>query len=374
MSRRNVFFVACSSIVGCLLATGTARSAEETPTEEHPGIEVSYGTLKLRDGVKLRTIVTKPAGTEHEKLPAILFVQWLSCNTVAISSHPRDGWSAMLRRVVRESGALVWRTEKRGVGSSEGDCSTMDYDTELADHREALKALMARPDVDRERIVLFGGSIGGTYVPLLAAETPTAGVMVWGAGATTWAERMLKFERNALELRMSDPQQLSDAMRLRFTFFERYLVAQQSPSRIAKENPAVGAVWTQLVGTSPDAHYGRPFAFHQQAQRADWAGAWSRVTSPVLVTYGEYDWFESADAASLITRIVNSRTKGQGTFHLVPRMNHHFEVYADPSDAFREENGRVDPDPAVGPMLKWLEAILKTDRSNADATTRAQAQ
>ena len=359
MSCRHVFFVACSSIVGCLLVTGTARSAEGTPTEEHPGIEVSYETLTLRDGVKLRTIVTKPAGAKNEKLPAILFVQWLSCNTVAISSHPRDGWSAMLRRIVRESGALVWRTEKRGVGSSEGDCSTTDYDTELADHREALNALLARPDVDRERIVLFGGSIGGTYVPLLAAETSIAGVMVWGAGATTWAERMLKFERNALELRMSEPQQLTEAMRMRFTFFERYLLAQQSPAQIAKEDPAVGAVWTQLVGTSPDAHYGRPFAFHQQAQRADWAGAWSQVTAPVLVAYGEYDWFESADAASVITRIVNSRTKGQGTFHLVPAMNHHFEVYADAADAFLEKNGRVDPEPAVTPMLQWLKTILK---------------
>ena len=359
MIHRKAYLLVCSSIVGSLFIGSTALFADSTPTEEHSGIEVSYGILPMRDGVKLRTIVTKPARAASEKLPAILFVQWLSCNTVAISSHPRDGWSAMLRRIVRESGALVWRTEKRGVGSSEGNCSTMDYHTELGDHREALNALRARPDVDPERIVLFGGSIGGTYVPLLAAQTPVAGVMVWGAGATTWAERMLKFERNALELRMSEPQQLADAMRLRFTFFERYLVAQQTPTQIAKENPAVGAVWGQIVGTSPDAHYGRPFAFHQQAQQADWAGAWSQVSAPVLVTYGEYDWFESADAASLITRIVSSKTKGQGTFHLVPAMNHHFEVYDDATDAFLEQNGRVDPEPAVTPMLQWLKTILE---------------
>lgn len=359
MIHRRVLILICGSIVGTLCTGSAAYPAAGTALEEHPGIETTYGTLTLRDGVALRTIVTKPASAKDEKLPAILFVQWLSCNTVAISSHPRDGWSAMLRRIVRESGALVWRTEKRGVGSSEGDCATMDYDTELADHREALNALIARPDVDRERIVLFGGSIGGTYVPLLVAQTRVAGVMVWGAGATTWAERMLKFERNALELRMSEPQQLATAMRLRFTFFERYLLAQQSPVQIARDNPALGAVWSQLIGTSPDAHYGRPFAFHQQAQQADWAAAWSHVTAPVLVAYGEYDWFESADAASLIARIVNFRKNGQGTFHFVPAMNHHFDIFPSATEAFLEQNGRVDPDPAVTPMLQWLKKTFK---------------
>ena len=101
--------------------------------ETHPNITTSYGTLTLRDGVKLQTIVTKPANATG-RLPAILFVQWLSCDTVAISDHPRDGWSAMLKQIVRRSNALVWRTEKRGVGASGGNCATMDYDTELADH------------------------------------------------------------------------------------------------------------------------------------------------------------------------------------------------------------------------------------------------
>jgi hypothetical protein len=100
----------------------------ETPAaaqENHPGIRTDYGTLTLRDGVKLQTIVTKPAGATG-RMPAILFVQWLSCDSVAISDSPTDGWSAMLRQIVRRSNAIVWRTEKRGVGASQGRCETMD--------------------------------------------------------------------------------------------------------------------------------------------------------------------------------------------------------------------------------------------------------
>lgn len=70
--------------------------------------------------------------------------------------------------------------------------------------------------------------------------------------------------------------------------------------------------------------------------------------------YGQYDWFESHDATSLIARIVNAKSPGRGTFVEVPGMNHHFAVYPNPEAAFREEGGQVNPDPAVNVMLEWL--------------------
>jgi pimeloyl-ACP methyl ester carboxylesterase len=340
-----------------MIVTALLCSALAHAVETHPNITTSYGTLTLRDGVKLQTIVTK-ATNATGRLPAILFVQWLSCDTVAISDHPRDGWSAMLKQVVRRSNALVWRTEKRGIGASEGNCATMDYDTELADHKQALEQLKRRDDVDPNRIVIFGGSIGGTYAPLLAADQSVAGVMIWGAGATTWAERMLKFERNALELRGTAPDQLAREMTLRLQFFDRYLIAHQTPAQIAAADATVGAVWSRIVGTAADGQYGRPFAFHQQAQRADWATAWSKVQAPVLAMYGEYDWFESRDATSLIARIVNARSPGRGTYAEVPRMNHHFAEFSSAEAAFAEKKGRVNPEPAVEMMLAWLEKIF----------------
>jgi pimeloyl-ACP methyl ester carboxylesterase len=346
-------FAAASSF----LIHAVAGAAEKQET--HPNITTSYATLALRDGLKLQTIVTKPAAATG-RLPAILFVQWLSCDTVSISDNPRDGWSAMLKEVVRRSNALVWRTEKRGIGASEGNCATMDYETELADHRQALEQLRLRDDVDPKRIVIFGGSIGGTYAPLLAANQPVAGVMIWGAGATTWAERMLKFERNALELKGTAPDQLAREMTLRLQFFERYLIRNQTPTQIAAADANLGSVWPRIVGTSSDGHYGRPFAFHQQAQKADWAAAWAKVDAPVLALYGEYDWFESRDATSLIARIANAKSPGRGTFVEIPRMNHHFAQYPNPTAAFAEKDGRVNPEPAVSVMLDWLKKTFSS--------------
>jgi pimeloyl-ACP methyl ester carboxylesterase len=350
-------FVRRCCVLAMACASATALAAAET-RETHPGVETSYDTLTLQDGVKLQVIVTKPANARG-RLPAIQFVQWLSCDSVAISEHPRDGWSAMLRQIVRESNMLVWRTEKRGVGASGGECATMDYETELADHRAALAALKRRADVDPQRIVIFGGSIGSTYAPLLAAEQDVAGVMVWGGGATTWAERMLKFERNALELGGAPPDRLAAEMTARYRYFDRYLISAETPAQIAASDPQLGEVWSRIIGTSASGHYGRPFAFHTQAQRADWARAWSRVDAPVLAMFGEYDWFESRDATALIARIVNARRPGRGTYIEVPRMNHHFTAFDSADAAFAEKNGRVDAAAAVGPMLQWLAKAAK---------------
>jgi pimeloyl-ACP methyl ester carboxylesterase len=254
-----------------------------------------------------------------------------------------------------ESGMLWMRTDKSGVGDSTGPaCATLDYETELSYHRAALAALRARPDVDPRRVVVYGASMGSNYAPLVAAGQPVAGVVVWGGGTFTWYERMLRFERNALELGDTPPDRLTEEVNARARYFARYLLAGESPDAIAKSDPELGKSWSRIVGTSADGHYGRPFAFHQQAQRQDWAGAWARVAAPVLVLYGEYDWFESRDSGAAIADIVNRARPGTAQFRMLPATDHHFTRYATRRDAFKERDGKADAGPAVDAILAWL--------------------
>jgi glyoxylase-like metal-dependent hydrolase (beta-lactamase superfamily II)/dienelactone hydrolase len=275
-----------------------------------------------------------------------------------LAPDAKDGWSVMLRRLITESGMLWQRTEKSGVGASKGTpCAQLDYETELAHHRAALRQLKARPDVDPRRIVIYGASMGSNYAPLVAAGEDVAGVVVWGGGAQTWFERMLRFERNALELGDTDPQALAGEVNARAEYFTRYLLKGETPAQIAASDPKLGEVWRRIVGTSNTGHYGRPFAFDQQAQRQNWAGAWQRVRAPVLALYGEYDWFESRDAARLIANIVNDRQPGSATFQELPQLDHHFMRYASQRDAYREKNGKENAEPAVRAILDWLSQI-----------------
>jgi len=326
-----------------------------TATEVHPGVAVEPLVLTAEDGTRLRAVVTKPRGAQG-RLPAILFVPWLSCSTIAIPRENLDGWSVMLQRLVRETGAVVWRTDKRGVGGSEGNCAELDYETELADQHASLEALRRRPDVDPRRIVIFGGSMGSNMAPLLAAGSDVAGVVVWGGGARTWAERTMAFERNRIELRGTPVAARAAAMTARHRFVDRFLLGGETPQAIAAADPALGAVWRDFAGAREATLYGRPFAFHRQAQQRNWAAAWEQVRAPVLAMIGENDWFEDAGGVALIGEAVNRGSPGQARVMVIPGLDHHLSRYRDRRAAFREEGGVVDVEPVMRELLPWLRA------------------
>jgi pimeloyl-ACP methyl ester carboxylesterase len=264
-----------------------------------------------------------------------------------------------MRRVAQESGVVMMRTEKRGVGDSEGGpCSALDYRTELSDHVQALEALKSSEWVDPGKMVIFGASIGGTYAPLVAAHQEVAGIIVWGAGARNWFERMLVFERNFRELSGVSGDTLNDEMKSVAAFLFAYLVQKKSPLLIAAESPELGAVWSKIVGAEGNLLYGRPASFHQQAQDQNWTQAWNQVRSPVLVFYAEYDWYEDARSAELIARIVSQNRPGNGRVVVIPKTDHHFVVYSRPEDAVKGQNGRVDEGPVVREILSWLRERL----------------
>jgi pimeloyl-ACP methyl ester carboxylesterase len=333
--------------------TGDLPRRENSPLEEIAGLDSRYGVLRAPDGRRLRTILTRPSGTTG-RLPAILFVQWLSCDSIELPEKQQDGWNRMLRRVAQESGHLMMRTEKPGVGDSEGDCATLDYDTELSIHRAAFAALRRSDDVDPDRIVVFGASMGGNYAPLVAAGEKLAGVMIWGGGAKSWFERTLGFERRAKEFDAVPAAELDTYMRSLERFLPAYLLDGKDPATIAREQPALAGVWEKIIGTGSGTHYGRPLAFHQQAAAKDWAAAWERVDAPVLALYGEYDWSDDAAAHRLVADIANRRGAGRGEFAVIPATDHHFERFRDAGAAYRGEGGLNNADAAVSVMLRWL--------------------
>jgi hypothetical protein len=214
--------------------------------------------------------------------------------------------------------------------------------------------------VDPEKIIIFGASIGGTFAPLVAAHHDVAGVIVWGAGARNWYERMLVFERNFRELSGISGDTLNDEMKSVAAFLFAYLVEKKSPQQIAAESPALGSVWSKIVGTEGNLHYGRPVVFHQQAQDENWTKAWNQVRSPVLVFFAEYDWYEDVRSAELIARIVNRNHPGKARFVLIPKMDHHFVEYSRAEDAVKGQNGRVNEEPVVREILSWLRETVKT--------------
>jgi len=320
--------------------------------ETHPGLDVRYESATTDAGFAVGMVVTQPAGTA--RLPAIVFIPWLSCDGIDYPDGPVDGWSRVLLEIARTSGMVLVRVEKAGFGDSTGPaCADADLDADMAGYRAALKEVLRMPRVDPARVFLMGGSIGASLVPILARDAPVRGIVASGGFYKTWLEHMLEIERRRLALDGASPAQITAAMRGYADFYSLYLNGGRTPAQVLAQRPDLAALWYD----EPEHQYGRPARYYQQVQKLDVAGAWSEVHVPVLVIYGEYDWIMSRDDQDLIVATVNRRHQDLARLVVVPRMSHNLELFESRQRAFAEQG--ATPATGVAPeILRFVRDVL----------------
>lgn len=337
--------------------TGDLPRKAEKPLQALAGLETEYGMVRTSEGLHLRTILTRPAGASG-RLPAIFLTQWVSCSSLDFGPDR----PSQLKAIAERSGLVLVRVERAGTGDSEGPpCAELDYDTEVRHYREALDRIRLHPWVDGDRIVIFGSSLGSTTAPLVAAGKKVAGIVVQGGGAVTYLERMINFDRLYLERSGKfEPSQNQEEMSKRIPFHAEYLLGRKTPEQVARDRPDLAGVWKGIRGgAEAPPHYGRSYAWHWQAAQKDFLEAWTRVEAPVLVFYGEYDQFEPRHGHKLIVDTVNRLRPGTATFVELPKADHELEFYASAEDAYAYRNPRVDFEPFLQPLLRWLGEVTR---------------
>jgi pimeloyl-ACP methyl ester carboxylesterase len=311
--------------------------------------------VRTSEGIRLRTILTRPVGA-RKRLPAVFLTQWVSCGSIDFAA---DG-PGLLRDIALQSGMVLIRVERAGTGDSEGPaCSALDYDTEVRHYREAFDQLARHPWLDRERILIFGSSLGAITAPLVAEGKKVAGIVVQGGGAVSYVERMINFDRLYLERSgRYSPDQIHGEMLKRIAFHVEYLLGAKTPEQVAKERPDLAGVWQSIRGgAEAPPHYGRPYSWHWQAARTDFLKAWTKVEAPVLVVYGEYDQFEPRHGHELIADTLNRLRPGSATFLEVPSADHDMDLYASAVDAYGYKSPTVKRDLLVRPLLDWARKV-----------------
>ncbi len=309
------------------------------------GVEIRYGEAVSDKGYRVRTYTSRPQAASG-RLPVVVFLPWLSCGTAENPLDSRDGWSMMLRTVMRDAGVQLVRVEKPGLGDSEGpDCASSDLEHDLAAFRAGIRAALADPGADPARLYLFGGSIGAALVPVLAGEFPMRGLIAAGGFARTWYEHMLDIERRRLTFSGKTAMEVNAAMKVFIPFYERVLVQGKTPAQAIAERPDWRATWYD----APEHQYGRPIRYYQQLQALDVEGAWARANLPTLIVWGEYDWIMGRDESDRIAAILGA----QATYVVRPGMNHHFDRFANAASAFKEEGGTYD-EGAARAIVEWL--------------------
>jgi pimeloyl-ACP methyl ester carboxylesterase len=332
--------------------------ARSLPLEVHDSLTTEYTSVATSAGHRVRLIVTRPRAAGTTRLPASLFIPWLSCGGIDYPRGPVDGWARLLLELARDSGAVLVRVEKTGVGDSEGpDCADADLALDMAAYRAAIDWLAQAPGVDPDRVVLIGGSIGAALAPVLATERTTPvrwrGVVSIAGYAKTWLEHMLEIERRLLSLQAADPTTIDRKLRGLADFYSLYLNGRRTPREVIALRPDLAPLWTD----EPARQYGRPAAYFHQVQSLDVWAAWSRVNAPVLLVHGTYDHIMSPEDPQLVAAFLNARRPGQASVLMAPQMGHDLSRYADAAAAFEEKGGEYDAQTAAR-IVEWVRKQL----------------
>jgi pimeloyl-ACP methyl ester carboxylesterase len=323
----------------CATVWSQAPSPNSSRKRKHfRNAEITYDWVTNPAGQEIRTFVTRPKSAAG-KVPAIFFVGWLSCDSVEYPDGETDGFGAIFWRLIEQSGFATVRMDKPGVGESQGDCATTDFQTELDSYRAAFDSVSKYAFVDQNAIFVVGLSNGGGTSPLIAGEHAVRGFIAASSWGRTWYEHMLENER----VRLAANEKLSagevnDSVRAFTDSYSIYLIHRRKPGVIIAQHTEWKALWYD----TPEGQYGRPAAFYQQLQDLNLGRVWEGVNAPVLVIHGSADTIMSQSDSRVIADIVNRAHPGRASYEEIDSADHLLAVHNKPDE-------RVVP-----LMLEWM--------------------
>lgn len=327
--------------------------------EQVAGSTVRYGSVDVPKGYRLRTIVTVPENESRSRegrYPAFLYVQGMICESID-RPNAIDEVDTRLVHTMAAKGFVTMRVDKPGLGDSEGPpCSEIGFQEELEGYLAALDNLARQPEVDPNRIYVFGHSMGGVMAPFLAKEGKVRGSIVYGTIARTWFEHQLENVRRQSEAADVSPAEVAEALQQQ---------AMES-SMILIEKKTLGDVWKrwpelrrESQGTMLDENHmsSRHMRFFHELQDINIAHAWSETDGAVLALWGEYDWVCSRDDHDRIVASVNARQADTATVLTMPKADHAFTTH-NSLNASRLAMGQGQWDENLPKrILEWIDAL-----------------
>ncbi|WP_417462066.1 PDZ domain-containing protein [Kordiimonas sp.] len=322
--------------------------------EEHAGVETVYGSITSDYGIRQRTIVTRPETiTADAPGPAIFMLQGLSCSSIEATPGRRSNYIRILTDLVEQSGMVVMRVEKPGMGDSEGNCSQTDFITELNGYETALKKLKSLPYVDPSRILVYGNSMGSALAPYFANKYGLNAVISDGTYYRTWFEHMLEIERRIKQMQGMEESKINDLInRAYIPLYYGMLIEEKTYADVIREKPLLAD-----HNYHDDAHmYGRPTAFYHQMQDFDVAGNWQKLRAPVRIRWGTNDWIMSEYDNDIIMEVLRKASHTNAQLYKFPGMDHWATIHESPENSFNGKPG-VWEDRISGQLIDWVKEL-----------------
>jgi pimeloyl-ACP methyl ester carboxylesterase len=195
----------------------------------------------------------------------------------------------------------------------------------------ALKKLKTYDFLDTENVFIFGHSAGGWVAPLVAAEEPVKGIVVYGTVVRPLAEYLVEnWRRNRWLRSRPDLAQLEDEQRILAQLLHYLFVEKSSVREVTVKHPELTAVAKRLF-PQDDEHLLdlRSLQHVRQLNDQNVAPVWASLDVHVLALIGEFDIRTLPLDHEYIAAIVNAHHPGKGLggysqrwITALPCMNH----------------------------------------------------
>jgi dipeptidyl aminopeptidase/acylaminoacyl peptidase len=190
-----------------------------------PGVNYSrYYVSYLSEGLKIYALMTVPDGEKPSTgWPVIIFNHGFIPPDVYRTTERYIAYVDLLAR----SGYIVFRSDYRGHDRSEGEAggaySRPDYTVDVLNGVASMKRY---PDADRNRIGMWGHSMGGyiTLRSMVISDDIKAGV-IWGGVVASYPDMLTRWRRRTASSPTSTPSPRS----WRYSLVQEYGSPEENP-------------------------------------------------------------------------------------------------------------------------------------------------
>ena len=335
---------------GELVMTTTTKLIEK-PKQKGDGFEVVY-THVVSNGNRIRVIATHPSG--KGPFPTLFVIGGIGA--YSMDAELAAGPYGKILDPIAKAGYAIIRTEKPGQGDSDGPMYTdLLFNDELDAYVQSLRTVKKLPFVDKDRIAIFGHSMGGAFGPLVGAAEPVKGIASCATMYKSWIEYNLENSRRQLALSGASGPEIEQAQVglskiLHYTYND-----QLTPTEILKKYPKLKA---EVMDTYPDlkTYSGVGVKFFQQLSKYNLPEAWVKSNCRVLSMWGDSDFISTGWDQEEIANCVNAARPGYGEFKLLKNADHGFFQTTSFKDSMSKwgKPGNVHNPEVTSVLLEWL--------------------
>jgi len=177
-----------------------------------------------RESVVLESDGQKIFGVLHRPLPQKKAPAVVLCHGLAGQKTGKYRLYVILAEQLAAAGIAALRIDFRGCGDSEGEFEQLTVASQTEDALTALDYLKKRPEIDHQRVGVFGRSFGGSVALLAAKQFPgTKSVALWAPifDGSAWMDKWNQVKAGKLTKEQIGRLMVIHGQQAGYAFFEQ---------------------------------------------------------------------------------------------------------------------------------------------------------